>query len=145
MKHQSDSQAYTLRKPKLKKTSCIPLFIAALFTIARTWKQHRCPLTDEWIKKLWSIHTMEYYSAIKRNTFESVLTRQINLEPIIQSEVSQKEKDKYHILMHTYGIQKEGTNELFARQQWRNRHKEQICGHGEREGCMERVRWMERG
>ena len=80
------------------------MFIAALFTIARTWKQPRCPLTDEWIKKLWDIYTMEYYSAIKRNTFESVLIRWMNLELIIQSEVSQKEKDKYHNLMHIYRI-----------------------------------------
>ena len=62
------------------------------------------PSTDEWIKKLWYIHTTEYYSAIKRNTSESVPMRWTNLEPIIQSEVSQKEKDKYHILMHIYGI-----------------------------------------
>ena len=89
---------------KIERDTCIPLFIAALFTIARTWKQPRCPSTDEWIKKLWYIYTMEYYSAIKRNTFESVLMRWMNLEPIIQSEVSQKEKDKYHILMHIYGI-----------------------------------------
>ena len=68
------------------------MFIASLFTIAGTRKQPRCPLTDEWIKKLWCIYTMEYYSAIKRNTFESVLMRWMNLEPIIQSEVSQKEK-----------------------------------------------------
>ena len=61
-------------------------------------------MTDEWIKKWWYIYTMEYYSAIKRNTFESVLNRWMNLEPIIQSEVSQKEKDKYHILMPIYGI-----------------------------------------
>ena len=81
----------------------ILLFIAALFTIARTWKQPRCPLTDEWIKKLY-IYTMEYYSAIKRNAFESVLMKWMNLEPIIQSEVSQKEKDKYHLLTHIYGI-----------------------------------------
>ena len=80
------------------------MFTAALFTIARTWKQPTRLLTDEWIKKLWYIYTMEYYSAIKRNTFESVLMRWINLEPIIQSEVSQKEKDKYCILMHIYGI-----------------------------------------
>ena len=89
---------------KTEKDTCIPLFIAALFTIARKWKQPRCPWTDEWIKKLWYIYTMEYYSAIKRNTFESVLMRWMNLEPIIQSEVSQKEKDKYRILMHIYGI-----------------------------------------
>jgi len=89
---------------KIERDSCILLFIASLFTIARTWKQPRCPSTDEWIKKLWYISTMEYYSAIKRNTFESVLMRRINLEHIVQSEVSQKEKDKYHILMHIYGI-----------------------------------------
>ena len=77
---------------KIEKDSCIPLFIAALFTIARTWKHPRCPLTDEWIKKLWYIYTMEYYSAIKRSTFELVLMRWVNLEPIIQSEVSQREK-----------------------------------------------------
>ena len=80
------------------------MFISALFTIARTWKQPRCPLTDEWIKKLWYIYTMEYYSALKGNTFELVLMRWINLEPIIQTEVSQKEKEKYRILMHIYGI-----------------------------------------
>ena len=80
------------------------MFIATLLTIARTWKQPRCPSTDEWIKKLWYIHTMEYYSAIKRNTFESVLMRWMNLESIIQNEVSQKEKDKYHILTDIYGI-----------------------------------------
>ena len=69
---------------------------------ARTWKQPGCPLTDEWIKKLWYVYTMEYYSAIKRNAFELVLRRWVNLEPIIQSEASQKEKEKFHILMHTY-------------------------------------------
>ena len=91
----------------MKKTdTCIPLFIAELFTISRTWKQPRCQLTNEWIKKLyfWYIYTMEYYSAIKRNAFESVLMRLMNLEPIIQSEVSQKKKDKYHILTHIYRL-----------------------------------------
>ena len=78
------------------------MFISVLFTTARTWKQTRCPSTVEWIK-LWYIYIMEYYSAIKRNTFESVLMRCMNLEPIIQSEVSQKEKSKY-ILTHIYGI-----------------------------------------
>ena len=82
----------------------IPLFIAALFTIARIWKQPRCPLTDEWIKKLWYIYTVEYYSAIKKNTFESVLMRWMKLEPIIQNEVSQKEKDKYCVLTLIYRI-----------------------------------------
>ena len=87
---------------KIEKDTCIPVFIAALFTIGRTWKQLRCPLINEWIKKLWYIYTMEYYSFIKMNTFESVLMRWMNLEPIIQSEVSQK--DIYHILMHIYRI-----------------------------------------
>ena len=85
---------------KIEKDTCIPLFTAALLTIARTWKQCRYPSTDEWIKKLWYIYTMEYFSAIKRNAFESVLTRWMNLEPIIQSEESHKEKDKYCILTH---------------------------------------------
>ena len=76
------------------------MFIVALFTIAITWKQPRYPLTDEWIKKLWYIYIMEYYSAMKRNAFETILMRWMNLEPITQSEVSQKEKDKYHILTH---------------------------------------------
>ena len=88
---------------KIERETCISLFIAALFTIARTWKQPRCPSTDEWIKNLWYIYTMEYYSVIKRNAFESVLMRWMNLEHT-QSEVSHKEKDKYLILMHTYGI-----------------------------------------
>ena len=77
------------------------MFITALFIIARTWKQPRCPSA---IRKLWYIYTMEYYSAIKKNTFESVLMRWVKLETIIQSEVSQKEKHQYSILMHIYGI-----------------------------------------
>ena len=80
------------------------MFIAALFAIAKTWKQPRCPATDEWIKKLQYRYTMEYYSAIKRNTSESVLMRWRKLEPIIQSEVNWKDKDQYSILMHVYGI-----------------------------------------
>ena len=91
-----------LEKTKIEKDTCIPLFTEALFTVTRIWKQPRYSSTDEWIKKLWCIYTMEYYSAIKRNAFESVLTGWMNLEPIIQSEVSQK--DKYHILTHIYGI-----------------------------------------
>ena len=75
---------------KFEKDACIPLFIAALFTIARTWKQPRCPLTDEWMKKLWYIYTMGCYSGTKRDTLESVLMRWMNLEPIIRSEVSQR-------------------------------------------------------
>ena len=80
---------------KIERDTGFPLLTAALFTIARTWKQSRCPSTDEWIKKSRYIYTMKYYSAITRNAFKSVLMRWMNLEPIIQSEVSQKEKDKY--------------------------------------------------
>ena len=81
-----------------------PMFIEALFIIARTWKQPRCPSADEWIRKLWYIYTMEYYSAIKNNSFESVLMRWMKLEPIIRSEVSQKDKHQYSRLTHIYGI-----------------------------------------
>ena len=86
----------------IEKDTHTPVFTAALFTIARTWKQPRCPSIDEWIKELWYIYTKEYYSAIKRNVFESVLMRWMNLEPIIQNEESQKEKHQYSILMHIY-------------------------------------------
>ena len=89
---------------RVEKDTCAPLFIAALFTMTRTWKQPRCPSTDERLKKLWYICTMDYYSAFKRNAFESVLMKWMNLESIIQSEVNQKEKDKYHILTHIYRI-----------------------------------------
>ena len=104
MTQQSHFWAYTPRKPELKETCAPPMFIAALFIIARTWKQPRCPSADEWIRKLCYIYTMEYYSAIKKNTFESVLMRWMKLEPIIQSKVSQKEKYQYSILTHIYGI-----------------------------------------
>ena len=80
------------------------MFMAAPFTIARIRKQPRCPLTDKWIKKIWYIYTMEYYSAIKKNEFKSVLVRWMNLEPVIQSEVSQKEENKYSMLPYMYGI-----------------------------------------
>ena len=80
------------------------MFTAALFTTAKPWKQPRCPSAGEQIRKLWYIYTMEYYSAIKKNAFESVLMRWMKLESIIQSEVSQKEKHQYSILMHIYGI-----------------------------------------
>ena len=90
--------------PRIEVDTCTPMFITALFTIARTWKQTRCPLADEWIRKLWYIYTIEYYTAIKKNAFESVLMRWMKLEPIIQSEVSQKEKHQYSILTHIYNI-----------------------------------------
>ena len=91
MTQQSHCCAYT-PKTRIERDTHTQMFIAALFTIARTWKQPRCPSADEWIKKMWYIYTMEYYSAIKKNTFESLLMRSAKLEPIIQSEVSQKEK-----------------------------------------------------
>ena len=80
------------------------MFIAALFTIARIWKQPKCPSTDEWIKKMWYIYTMEYCSDIKRNEIGSFVVIWMNLESVIQSEVSQKEKNEYRILTHIYGI-----------------------------------------
>ena len=92
------------KETRIERDTCTPTFNATLFTIARTWKQPRCLLADEWIKKFWYIHTMEYYSAIKRNPFESALMRWMNLEPITQSEICQKDKDKYCISMHIYGI-----------------------------------------
>ena len=84
------------KETRSERDMCTPMFISA--------KQPRCPSVDEWIRKLWYIYTMEYYSAIKRNSFESVLMRWMKLEPIIESEVSQKDKDQYSILMHIYGI-----------------------------------------
>ena len=80
------------------------------FIIARTRKQLRCPSADEWIRKLWYIYTMEFYSAIKKNTFESVLMRWMKPEPIIQSGVSQKEKHQYSTLKHIYRFQKDGND-----------------------------------
>ena len=88
----------------MKETHVPPVFIAALFIIARTWKQPRCPSADEWIRKLWYRYTMEYYSAIEKNASESVLMRWMKLEPIIQSEVSQREKHQDGILVQIYGI-----------------------------------------
>ena len=96
------------KETRIERDTCTPMFIAALFKIARTWKQPRCPSADEQIRKLWYIYTMEYYSAIKKNTFESVLMRWMKLEPIIQAiiqcEVSQKEKHQYSTLTHIYWI-----------------------------------------
>ena len=80
------------------------MFIAALFTIARTWKQPKGPSTDEWIKKMWHIYTMEYYSAIKRNEIELFVVRWMDLESVIQSEVSHKKRNKYRMLTYIYGI-----------------------------------------
>ena len=92
------------KETRIERDTCTPMFIAVFFIIARTRKQPRCPSADEWIRKLWCIYIMEYYLAIKKNTFESFLMRWMKLEPIIESEISQKEKHQYSILMHIYGI-----------------------------------------
>ena len=102
-------------KTIIQKDTCTPIFTAILFTIARTWKQPKCPMTDEWIKKMWYIYTMEYYSAMKRNEIGSSVAMWMDVESLIQSEVSQKEKNKYRILMHICGIQKNGTDEPICR------------------------------
>ena len=101
-------------------------------------------MTDDWIRKLWYIYTVEYYSAIKRNAFESVLMRWMNLEPIIQSEVSQKEEDKYHVLMHIYGTLKNGTEEFIDRAavEMQTQRTDLWTQPGkERVGRMEKVTW----
>ena len=90
-------------KAIIQKDTCTPMFIAALFSIPRSWKQPKCPSTDEWIKKMWCIYTVEYYSDIKRNEIGSFIETWMNLETVIQSEVSQKEKNKYCILTHVCG------------------------------------------
>ena len=90
-------------KTIIQKDICTPMFIAVLFIIARSWKQPKCPSIDEWIKKIWYIYTTEYYSAIKRNEIASFVEKWMDLETGIQSEVSQKEKNKYCILMHICG------------------------------------------
>ena len=107
--------------------------IAALFTIARTRKPPRCSLADTWIRKVRYIYTVKYYPAIKQNTFKSVLMRWMKLEPIIQSEVSQKGKHQYIVLME---FRKSVMMILYASQQKRHRCKEQTSGL-----CGRRRRW----
>ena len=94
------------KETRIERDTCTPMFIAALFIIARTWNQPRCPLADEWIRKLWYIYTMEYYSAIRRNTFESILMRWMNLEPVIQSEVSEREKQILYIETYVWNLER---------------------------------------
>ena len=111
------------------------MFIAALFTIAGAWKQPRCPSADEWIRKLWYIYTMEYYSAIKKNTFDSVLMRWMKLEPIIQSEVSQRKKINIVNKCIYMEFIKMVTITLYVRQQKRHSCIEQSLGLcGRRQG-----------
>ena len=105
MIQQSHSWEYTQTNHCIIQTdTCTPMFIAALFTIAKTWKQPKCPSTDEWTKKMWYTYTMEYYSAIKKNKIMPFAAIWMQLEIIILSEVSQKEKDKYHIISLICGI-----------------------------------------
>ena len=93
-----------LKATRDQKETCTTMFTAALFTIARTWNQPKCPSTDEWIKKMLHMYPMEYYSAIKRNEIDLFVVRWMDLESVIQSEVSQKESNKYRMLTHIYGI-----------------------------------------
>ena len=120
------------KETRSERDMCTPMFIAALFIIARTWKQPRCPSADKWVRKLWYMYSMEYYSAIKKSTFESVLVRWMKLEPIIQSEVSQKDKDHHNILTHIYmEFRKMLMRTLYAKQKKRHRWIEQsfrLCG-----------------
>ena len=92
------------KETRTERDTCAPVFIAALFIRARTWKQPRCPSADEWIRKLWYIYTRNIIQPLKENSSESVVMRWMKLEPIIQSEVSQKDKYQYSILMHIYAI-----------------------------------------
>ena len=135
MAQQSHYWAYTLRKTITQKTTCTPMFIAALFIVARTWKQPRCTSTDEQKKKFWFIYTMEYYSAIKRNEIGSFVLIWMALDSVIQNEVSQKEKNKYYILTHIYEKSGERVQmNLFAGQEQRHRCIEQTYGHSRGSG-----------
>ena len=102
----SERKAATIypEKTVIQKESCTTVFVAALSTIARIWKQPKCPSTDEWRKKMGHIYTMEYYSAIQRNETELYVVRWMDLESVIQSEGSQKMKNKYRMLTHIYGV-----------------------------------------
>ena len=91
-------------KITIQKDTCTPMFIAALFTIARTWKQPRCPSTHEWIKKMWYIYTVEYYSTIKKKGIIPFAATWMDLESVILSEISQTEKEKYRMMSHICGI-----------------------------------------
>ena len=94
------------KETRIERDTCTPMFTAALFIIARTWKQPRCPSADEWIRKLWYIYTMEYYSAIKKNTFESVLMRWMKLEPITQSVMSERKTPIQYINSYIWNLER---------------------------------------
>ena len=131
-----------IKETRIERDTRTSMFITALFIIARTWKQPRCPSADEWIRELWYTYRMEYYSAINKNSFESVLMRWIKLEPIIQSEVSQKDKDKCSILMHIYGILKDGSNSPICKTEKETQMYRTVfwtLWEKERVGCFERT------
>ena len=118
----------------IEKDACTPVFIVALCTVATTREQPGCPSTDEWIKKLWCLDTVEYYSAIKRDAPGSVLMRRMNLEPIIQSEVSQKGKGRYHTVTHVYGTLNDGTNDPICKAAKETRRQRTDSGHSRETG-----------
>ena len=130
MTQQSHSWAYTLRKTIIQKDTCTPMLVAALFTIVRTRKQPKCPSTEEWIKNMWYIYTVEYYSAIKRKEIGSFVEMWMDLETVIWSNVSQKEKNKYHILTHVWNLEKMVQMKLFAKQKQRHRRMDTKEGRG---------------
>ena len=98
------------------KNTCTPMFIAALFSITKTWKKAKCPSTEEWIKKIYYIYTMEYYSAIKRNEIPTFLGIWMDLENIMLSEVSQTMRHQHQMLSLTCGVWKKDTMSFFAEQ-----------------------------
>ena len=112
-------------KTTILNDKCIPVFIVTLLTIARTWRQPRCPLTDEWIKKMWYIYTMEYYSAIQKNEYESVRVRWMNQEPVIQWSNSEREKTNTVYMKSRKMV----LMNLFSGKEWRCRYREWTCGH----------------
>ena len=119
------------------------MVIAAVFTIARTWKQPKCPSTGEWIGKMWQIYTVEHYSAFKRNKIELFVVRWMDLETVMQSEVSQKEKNKYRTLTHIYGILKKKKKKGSEQPRGRTGIKMPTYRMDLRTRGMGRVRWNE--
>ena len=103
-------------KALLKTDTCTRMFIAALFTIARTWKQSKCPSTDDWIRKMWYTYPVEYFSAIKKNQIMPFAVTWMELETLILSEVNQKEEGKYHTISHIWNLIY-GTSEPFHRKE----------------------------
>ena len=115
-------------KTSIQKDTCTPMFIATLFPTTKTWKQLECPSTDEQIEKMWYIYTMEYYSAIKKIDMMPFAATWVPLEILILNEVSQKEKDKYHMISFTCGIENMAQMNLSTEQKQIHRHGEQSCG-----------------